>query len=215
VRRALLHQEIVLGAWSAYSRAAPWPGSVPPHFYAEKYGGYAEDLVSAGIAFRWIDLVRDPRETWCSVLAFDAKRGYFGFGRREGQTEEEYLPSFLSAVRRRLDEMTSGRLPAPTITVRYEDLVTKLSDEADRLGAWLGTGLEADADLVGTSGLGHHRTTDSADDSIGRWRTELPADVSRHIEAELAPYLDRYGYLLASRHSVDDTQCRSASRPRG
>ena len=56
----------------------------PPLYYAEKYGGYEDVLTAAGNSHRMIDLVRDPRDMWSSVLAFDSKRGYFGFGRRRG-----------------------------------------------------------------------------------------------------------------------------------
>lgn len=196
VDRAVLHREAVAGAWRAYSRAATRPGAVRPRFYAEKYAGYAPALADAGIAYRWVDLVRDPRDVWCSVLAFDRKRGFFGFGRRETQSEDAYLASFLLAVRRRLDEMATPD-GAPALTVRYEDLVAALDAEAARIGAWLGVTLDAAAAIAASAGLEGHRTAASTDASIGRWRQDLSAETVGRIEAELGEHFERFGYALS------------------
>lgn len=193
VDRAVLHRQAVAGAWRAYSLAATRPGAVQPRFYAEKYAGYAPTLADAGIAYRWIDLVRDPRDVWCSVLAFDRKRGFFGFGRREEQTEEAYLASFLRTVRRRLDEMAAPD-GAPAITVRYEDLVADLDGQAARIGAWLGVQLDGPAAVAASAGLDGHRTAASTDASIGRWRQDLTAETVALIEAELGGHFERFGY---------------------
>lgn len=194
VDRMALHRGAVTGLWRAYTEASPWPGDRPPRFYAEKYAGYADVLAEAGIPYRWIDLVRDPRDVWCSVMAFDRKRGFYGFGRREDETEEQYLESFLRAVRRRLDAMAFPTDSAPAITVRYEDLVGHLPREAARLGSWLGVQLDADAALSTSGDLGHHKTAASAHESIGRWRQDVAHDVIAHIEDVLGDHLARYGY---------------------
>lgn len=193
VDRHALHREAVVGVWRAYSSAVSSPSHSTPRFYAEKYAGYASALSDAGISFRWMDLVRDPRDVWCSVLAFDRKRGFFGFGRREEQSEEAYLESFLRTVGRRMDEMASTSA-APALTVRYEDLVADLPGEAARIGAWLGVDLDAAAALAMSSELGHHRTAASTDESIGRWRYDLEQNTIRRIEAALGHHFERYGY---------------------
>ena len=50
------------------------------------------DLVlDAGIPVRAIDLVRDPRDIFTSILDFDERRGFFGFGRQPGQSDLDYV----------------------------------------------------------------------------------------------------------------------------
>ena len=75
-------------------------------------------------------------------MAFDAKLGFFGFGLLQGQSEEEYLSSFLRAIRRRLDEMAGTDPATPVMTVRYEDLVSDLPGQALRLSRWLNVDLD-------------------------------------------------------------------------
>ncbi len=151
-------------------------------------------LTAAGIPHRMIDLVRDPRDMWASILAFDAKRGYFGFGRREGQSEEDFLSSILQAMRRRLDEMAETDPAIPSLTVRYEDLVSDLPGQARRLSSWLDVDLDPVLALASTDGLSHHRTHETGDASIGRWRDDLSPEVSDRIEEVLGHHLERFGY---------------------
>jgi Sulfotransferase family len=194
VDRDELFRRSVHGVWAAYSAAAEHTGDGAPRYYAEKYGGYADVLTASGIPHRMINLVRDPRDVWCSILAFDSKRGYFGFGRREEQSEEEYLSSYLQAMRRRFDEMLEADPATPAITVRYEDLVLDLSGQAQRLSRWLNVDLDPAQALANTDGLGHHRTNESGDASIGRWRQDLSTEVSERIEWELGSHFERFGY---------------------
>jgi hypothetical protein len=194
VDRDRLHTGSILGVWMAYSVAVEQIGGRRPRYYAEKYGGYEDVLTAAGIPHRMIDLVRDPRDMWSSILAFDSKRGYFGFGRREGQSEEEYLSSFLQAMRRRLDEIVNTDPAVPALTVRYEDLASDLPGQALRLSRWLNVELDPDLALANTDGLSHHRTQATVDTSIGRWCHDLTPEVSDRIEAELGRYFDRFGY---------------------
>jgi Sulfotransferase family len=194
VDRAALHLEAVRAVWQAYSNVAPWPADTPPRFYAEKYGGGAEVLAAAGIAHRMIDMVRDPRDVWCSVLAFDSKRGYYGFGRHEGQSEQEYMSTFLGAMKRRLDAMAATDPAVPRMVVRYEDLISELANVAWRVGQWLGVELNPEAALLASQEYSHHRTTDRGNDSLDRWRQELSPEDNDRIVAELGDHLDRYGY---------------------
>jgi Sulfotransferase family len=194
IDRAAFRLEALRAIWQAYSDSAPWPGGSRPRFYAEKYGGGAEVLSEAGISYRLIDMVRDPRDVWCSVLAFDSKRGYYGFGRHEGQSEEEYLSSFLRAVKRRMDAMAASSPDVPRIVVRYEDLMSDLAEVAGRVGRWLEVRLDPRAALLASQNYSHHKTSDRGSDSVDRWRQELPPEVNERIVDELAEHLDRYGY---------------------
>jgi hypothetical protein len=201
VDRSTLHQLAVRGAWQAYTSAVVRSGESSPRYYAEKYAGYAEVLTRAGVPMRMINLVRDPRDVWASVLAFDAKRGFYGFGRRDDQPHDAYRASFVRAVRRRLDEMILPSPDNPLITVRYEDLVTDLPGEAERLGAWLGLELDPSVVEANLPSLRHHMTASTAVESIGRWRHDLSPDDCDLLERELGSHLDRLGYQRTSEPS--------------
>jgi len=203
VDRVEVHKESVLAVWKVFSNASMPLGERPPRYYAEKYGGYADVLTTVGIPYRVINLVRDPRDVVASVLAFDSKRGYYGFGRREEQSDDAYLASLLQAMRRRLDEMVQPLPGIPVTTVRYEDMVGDLAKVAGRLGDWLGLDLDPVSAVANRSDLGYHRTAASDAESIGRWREDLPADVADRIEGELGAHLDRLSYTRRSILKVD------------
>ena len=203
VDRADLHRRSVRAVWQAYSDAVAQADRPPARFYAEKFGGRREDLDGAGIPYRVLNLVRDPRDVWASVLAFDVKRGYYGFGRRREQQEGSYLESFVEAVRRRLDEMAHVVPGVPTTTVRYEDLVADLPAEAARIGGWLDVRLDAHVVEAGREAHRHHMTSDSTVDSVGRWRRDLPAAHVETIEDRLGGHIHRLGYEQAGADRTD------------
>jgi len=89
-------------------------------------------------------------------------------------------------------------LTVDSLTVRYEDLVSDLPGQALRLSAWLDVDLDPIGALANTNGLSHHRTSETGDASIGRWRRDLSTEVSDRIEGELGPYFDRFGYARRS-----------------
>lgn len=203
VDRDELHKGAVLAVWQAFSKAAKQPDERLPRYYAEKYGGYADVLSTVGMPHRMIDLVRDPRDVWASVLAFDSKRGYYGFGRQDEQSEDAYLASWLQAMRRRLDEMARPLPGTPVTTVRYEDLVGDLATVAARLSGWLDVELDPVLAVANRDELGYHRTAANDDESIGRWHQDLSAAVSDRIEGELGSHLDQLGYARRSTQKVN------------
>lgn len=191
--RAQLHRDAVAGLWAAFG-AATRAETAGARFYAEKYGGFGEDLAAAGVPVRFVDLVRDPRDIWASTRAFDAKRGFYGFGRREGQSEDDYLRSLAGALRRRLEAMEAQTPGCTRLVVRYEDLVGDLPGAAGRLGRWLGARLDAAAVQSGRDRFRDHMTSPTADASVGRWRTDVPAAELAVFRDVLGDHLPRFGY---------------------
>ncbi len=197
VDRAELHRRAVRGVWQAFSdtaRSAHGPGL---RFYAEKYGAYAEHLEAAALPVRYLDLVRDPRDVWASIRSFDAARGFYGFGRRPGESEQDFLASYVAALSRRLDAMLAPQAAARSLLVRYEDLVADLPGAAARVGGWLGIRLDAAAVEGARERFRHHMTSASPQESLQRWRTDLGAQEVEVIEAALGDRLARLGYRCA------------------
>jgi len=143
---------------------------------------------------RMIRLLRDPRDVVTSVLAFDAKRGFYGFGRKPGQSEEEYVRWLVGRMAARLDEMSAAVPGIEAVTVRYEDMVSNIDSVAALLGEWLGITLDP-ASLL-PDAPPDHATSPSAKESVGRWLGSLEPRYVSIVNRALAPMLARYGYEL-------------------
>jgi hypothetical protein len=187
-KRALGH------LWSAVSEAMllrePRAG-----WYAEKLAVPIDAIVDAGIPLRVIDCVRDPRDVLVSIRKFTAAAGFDGFGRRPGEAESQYLPRFVATFAERLDEIAATPPEVDRVILRYEDFAVDLAGTANQLGEWLGLSLDPEAAPRSRLDQPQHLTTGSVEESIGRWRLELPADEADTIWAALASRLEPHGYV--------------------
>lgn len=198
VDRADLGPRVTCHLWMAFAESleasAARRGSPRPRYWAEKFVVGAQRLATAGVAVRMIRLLRDPRDVVTSVLAFDAKRGFYGFGRKPGQSEEEYVRWLVGRMAARLDEMSAAVPGIEAVTVRYEDMVSNIDSVAALLGEWLGITLDP-ASLL-PDAPPDHATSPSAKESVGRWLGSLEPRYVSIVNRALAPMLARYGYEL-------------------
>lgn len=182
-------------AWSEEIRRSQPDATV----YAEKLAVDVPTVAAAGVPIRVIDLVRDPRDVVASIRAFTAT-GMDGFGRHPGIDERRFLGDFLRRYGAGLAAMAD---PLPDgidrILVRYEDLARDLTVEADRLGDWAGLDLDAAPVEHSRDAYRHHRTTDTVEESIGRWRRDLLPGEADLIADRLAEQLRPFGYDLDQR----------------
>ncbi len=148
---------------------------------------------------RELFLVRDFRDMVCSMLAFNEQRGVSGFGRAEADTDVEFVNTLGSQATSLAHAWERRRDRAHL--VRYEELVLDparaLAGLLDHVGvdsrpetvrAMLG-GLEEEIPE-----LREHATSDSAQSSIGRWRTDLDAELAEACERAFGPALELFGY---------------------
>ena len=181
--------------WTALAESFSSVSGTAKRFYAEKtYGDHAERMRRAGTEPRMINLVRDPRDIVSSVRAFDAKRGYHGFGRAEGQSDRAYLTAFLEAIRTNLDRMQRRAAEFDHVWLRYEDVVTDLDGTARRLSDWLAVELDPAAGAPAGRAYRRHATTTTPEESIGRWRNDLSDDDLEEVERVLGDRLRTHGY---------------------
>lgn len=191
VDRPELSRRMLRGMWREFSdfRRATEPGA---RLWAEKYGRQAipEVLPPA----RVLMLVRDPRDMWCSIDAFDRRRGFYGFGRAADESRQTFLQRHLDSVQ----EYAKRRCPANSsvLIVRYEDMVQDLTAQARRIGAWLGVQLSADAVQAQSAAFRDHMTSTDPAASVARWRTELPAADAALFSDQLLGELLSFGYPL-------------------
>jgi hypothetical protein len=200
VRPGRLGPLMLTGMWEAMSaelrRSAPGA-----RFYAEKLVGNGRLLADSDIPLRIIDVVRDPRDIFCSMRSFTA--GGRGFGRSDGQSDDDFLSQISAAQLERLQSMRTTASQVDRVLVRYEDLVGDFVGQADRLASWLGLHFDT-ADVLGDyERRRHHMTTRSVDESVGRWRRELSADKAHKIWDVLGGELEPLGYVNETAQSSD------------
>lgn len=149
---------------------------------------------------RVIYLTRDFRDRYCSILAFNQKRGFNEFAVNEFAGDEVgYFEDTLTSYYTQRSALQSH--PECALVIKYEDLVLDPRSTLTRIFAFLNIPLapvEIDA-LVEKAGeenekLAFHRTTDDPRRSIGRWKRDLtPAQIDQ-IHAVLGDLLVELGY---------------------
>jgi len=172
-------------------------------FFAEKFrieSRFAARTQQTTIATwpesRQIILVRDPRDLLCSRLSFNRQREEASFDLDLNDDAVTGAPTIVDHLR--LAARQVAAFP-DAIVVRYEDLVANPVATATRLFRDLDVdhGYAAVSSAVANAVSARsdaHSTTASPASSIGRWRTELPAEAARHLSDELAGELALFGY---------------------
>jgi hypothetical protein len=157
-----------------------------------------------------IFLVRDFRDLTRSILSFDERRGYPGFGRPDGVTDEEYARSVLRQMAHDLHRSWQTRGDRGHL-LRYEELVlepeetlTALLDylEVDSSPRTVNEVLQRGSEQVlrmpgasyEASEVSEHRTLADPKETIGRWRRESD-DAFRALTHEIfGEALAEFGY---------------------
>jgi hypothetical protein len=186
-----------------YTTIAAAQGQEPPVYFAEKHQwpNYVPVLMwEIYPRAKEIFLVRDFRDMVFSILAFDRKRGYSGFGRPEGVSDEDYVRMELHKMALNLRKSWITRKDRAHL-VRYEDLVYKPVDTARGILEYLE--LDASDEQVmrllaagsaDSEELRQHRTSERAEESIGRWRREGDERFREFCNDVFGDVLGDFGY---------------------
>lgn len=187
-----------------YREVAASQGQEAPAFFAEKH--LPDHLPwmtwEAYPRAREIVLVRDFRDMVCSMLAFNAKRGYASFGRERVQDDDQFIRQ-LGYSARRLLETWKSRIDRAHL-LRYEDMVLQPVETFTRVLGYLE--LEASPSIIermleraslDTHELQSHRTSSDPKASIGRWRAATPA-IRSLCQETFGDVLGELGYIDAA-----------------
>jgi hypothetical protein len=189
-----------------YDRLA---GETMPAFFAEKCSptdpAYADVLREMFPETREIILVRDFRDTLCSVKAYSERANTSLFGRQLDGKDAEYIRgNFADQV----NLLTRGwkRRSESAFLLRYEDLILESQETLERLLDYLeldSSDLVLQALLAGFSQgdtQAKHGTSSGARESIGRWRTDLDPALAELSDEVLADAMEVFGYLPSEPH---------------
>jgi hypothetical protein len=200
-----LWQDAFEAGWSAVSKRmiASLPAivgdrqGIEPRYYAEKAPRWVrDDLRRIDYDHRIIYLIRDPRDVYMSILSFNERRGASGFGFLDTDTPETYARRFARAEAARFADITAQGSSSAHIVIRYESLVSEPHVEAARIGELLGVRLDPDAALRLSQQYSGHATSKSTDDSLGRWRTAMSAEVKAIFADEMGDSGTPFGYSV-------------------
>jgi hypothetical protein len=149
---------------------------------------------------REVVLARDFRDMVSSMFAFNAKRGFQGFRRGGFETDAEFVVENVSNSAAALARAWEARSGSAHL-VRYEELVRRPRETVEALLRYLdldagGGALDAMVKslMERAPEAEGHRTVPDPSASIGRWRTDLSAELQEACESALAPALAAFGY---------------------
>lgn len=150
---------------------------------------------------REIFLVRDFRDMVCSVLKFNAKRGYAAFGREKFESDEEYIRQLRIGLVRFLASWEERKHRC--LLLRYEDLVLDAMGSLRAVLEYMG--LDASDSVIrgmierasANRALAEHRTSVDARASVERWREDLEPSLRAVCEETFGDVLEAFGYPLS------------------
>jgi hypothetical protein len=189
-------------------------GSGTPLFFLEKAGPNsitANLLLEAYESPKELLLVRDFRDMLASILAYNRKWGYEGFGRDTVDTDAEYIDQLARDVRLLYERWAARR--NELLVVRYEDLILSPVTTLEEVFAYLDVDESAQtveavrlaASKSAEAAQVQHQTSRSQDQSVGRWCTDLTPELIDRSQRALGPYLDAFGYTTSREGSHAST----------
>jgi hypothetical protein len=167
-------------------------------YYAEKHLSTWKVKLDDLPSVRLVALLRDPRDTYVSIEAFARKQreagaGGFSMGRLLDESDESWVARYLPYQKDRLRWINQALKKGTMPVFRYEDLVLDLPGQARRIEDWLGVRLDPAA-VAKDKRLRIHITADTPGSSIGRWRSEMPAELAKRFNDELGDELKALGF---------------------
>ena len=168
-----------------------------PRYYLEKTTN-SHDLTPMVASFpdiRFVLLLRDPRDTFLSAKAFNARRGFTAFWEKPGDSDEQSIVR----QRARLEGIVSAAEKAPYHVIRYEDLIEAPQQTLPPLIEWLGlpsSSAIASSMIASAAAFNerYHKTSASSAASIGRWQREMSLQRRALFQSHMGDLLKRLGY---------------------
>jgi hypothetical protein len=147
-------------------------------------------------------LVRDFRDVYSSMLAFNRKFGRRSFGPAHIQSDEEFAQFLRGSTIRNLSRSWPKRQERAHL-IRYEDLITRPQETLQGVLAYL----ELDASDATIAGMlerasaenpemKRHLTSSDVSTSLGRWKTSLTPELQTVANSAFGDVLQQFGYQI-------------------
>ena len=149
-----------------------------------------------------IFLVRDFRDVYSSMLAFNQKFGRRAFGPAHIKTDEDFAKYLRTSTIRNLSQSWPKRQDRAHL-LRYEDLITKPQETLRGVLTYL----ELDASDETVNGMidrasvenpemTRHLTSSDVSTSLGRWKTSLSPELQSVANSAFGDVLQQFGYQV-------------------
>jgi hypothetical protein len=184
-----------------YKKVAADQKQEQPKYFSEKIPPSTTQDLLWGLypQAREIILVRDFRDTVCSMLAFDKKRGFSGFGKRADKSDAQFIRELRSRVKQLQQNWLERKDRA--YLVRYEDIILEPQKTLKSILEYLGieyTTSEVDKIISisneNTEELNSHKTSKSVVSSIGRWKQDLSLSLKQVCQESFGDVSEYFGY---------------------
>lgn len=147
-----------------------------------------------------IFLVRDFRDVFSSMLAYNKKFGRRAFGPEHIKTDEEFAQFLRNSTIRNLSRSWPKRQDRAHL-IRYEDLIARPAEVLQGIFSYL----ELDASDATIEGvmqrasaenpeMTQHLTSSNVSNSLGRWKTSLSPEMQTVANAAFGDVLVQFGY---------------------
>lgn len=174
-------------------------------FFSEKLlpNAFTDAMIDLLPGAKEIVLTRDFRDMFCSIRAFNQKRGFQAFGRDQFSTDEDYISQALAGGANALMDAWKKR-KASSVLVRYEDLIQ--DTESILISLFSHLGIDASSAVVGEviknagktapKSQENHKTTSCGKASLQRFRQELSPELLSLCNRVFQEPLITFGYDL-------------------
>ena len=189
-------------AEEAYKRIAAGQGQTNVKYMAEKHR--ADNLPwlvwELYPKAKEIFLVRDFRDVFSSMLAYNKKFGRRAFGPEHLKSDEEFAHFLRNSTIKNLSRSWPKRQDRAHL-IRYEDLIAKPQQVLQGVFAYLELD-DSDATIAGilerasadNPETRQHITSSNVSNSLGRWRTSLSPEMQEVANREFGDVLEQFGY---------------------
>jgi hypothetical protein len=191
-------------AEEAYLRIAAGQGQTNVRYMAEKHR--ADNLPwlvwELYPKAKEIFLVRDFRDVFSSMLAYNKKFGRRAFGPAHIETDEQFAEFLRNSTIKNLSRSWPKRQDRAHL-IRYEDLISRPHDTLRGVLAYLE--LDASEAIVGSMidrasaenpEMKQHLTSSDVATSLGRWRSSLSPELQSVANAAFGDVLQQFGYAV-------------------
>jgi hypothetical protein len=184
-----------------YKLIAAGQGQTKPQYFAEKYHPWHIPRIVWDLypKAREVFLIRDFRDIVCSVMAFNAKRGFASFGRERVTNDADYIRGLRVGTLHLYRSWLERRERA--LFIRYEDVVLRPLESLKRILEYLDLNASTTTinDIIESASLTmpeleKHRTSRSPAESIARWRRDLSPELKRVCDETFGEVLREFGY---------------------
>ena len=191
-------------AEEAYKRIAIGQGQINVRYMAEKHR--ADNLPwlvwELYPKAKEIFLVRDFRDVYSSMLAYNTKFGRRAFGPEHIKTDEEFAHFLRNSTIKNLSRSWPKRQDRAHL-IRYEDLITRPTDILRGVFEYLDldAGDETIAGILERASaenpeMKQHLTSSNVSNSLGRWRSSLSPELQTVANSAFGDVLEQFGYKI-------------------